>query len=130
MAKKKSDSGPQISAPKKRGALKLKSKSDAPQLIDATLAAQSVANTVATRARMENSSSAAAGEQPQRDSGLIQRLKQQGSQKSAPSAATNSLNSVLGVSKSNLPEQRKQPAHSQTMLNVGRINVPRRTGGG
>jgi hypothetical protein len=120
MAKKKpqSQSAPQQkspSAPRPPGS----------PLIDASLAASSVANLVAARSRHEGGP---AGKAAPRESGAFKQLKDSLKPHSSLGIA-NSLNTALGTSKSNLPTHDKQTAHSQTIGNVNRISVPRRTAG-
>jgi hypothetical protein len=95
-------------------------------MVDTSFAAEAAARMLASRAKLgakvERNSS-------EKESGTFKQLKE-GVNKPSGQAAANVIGSALGPSRSNLPIPNKgQTAHSQSMGNVSRINVPRRTGG-
>ena len=96
-------------------------------MVDTSFAAEAAARMLAGRAKVgEGNAQAAPAE---RESGAFKQMKQ-GLNRPAGQAAANVLGNALGPNRSNLPIPDKgQSAHSQSMGNVSRINVPRRTGG-
>lgn len=93
--------------------------------IDTDLAASSVARMLAAKAKfgIKDAPSSNAG----KDSGSFKHLKESLEQKPAHVAA-QSISAAMGDSKTAQPPS-KNEAHSQTIGNVSRVNVPRRTVG-
>jgi len=111
----------------------------APPMVDTNFAAQAAARMLATRAKLAK----AAGGAPQGDaaaigggaseahheSGLFKQMKESINKPSA-GGLSSAMGNTFGPNKTNLPNPDKgHVVRDQTSSNVGRVNVPRRTGG-
>jgi len=109
-------------------------------MVDTNFAAQAAARMLATRAKLAK----AAGGAPQGDaaamggggaseapheSGLFKQMKESINKPSA-GGLSSAMGNTFGPNKTNLPNPDKgHVVRDQTSSNVGRVNVPRRTGG-
>jgi hypothetical protein len=97
-------------------------------MVDTSFVAETAARMLAARAKNRNAPPPSeAGEQ--RESGAFKQMKEAINKPAAGGMAT-AMGNTFGPNKSNLPNPDKgHVVRDQTMSNVNRVNVPRRTGG-
>ena len=94
-------------------------------LVDTGLAAQNAARMLASRAKLGSALNPSGGG---KESASFKQLKESVNNPGGPSGGD--LSKALGPQKTHLPaSQYNQIFHNQTQGGVGRINLPRRTGG-